>query len=67
MGRRGTWEFVQVLRLLETFNQQEAHAAVGDAIRLGAISFDAVKHPVLCGVSDGPDIQTNQRPGDVAF
>ena len=47
MGRRGKREFVQVLRLLETFSQQEVHAAARDAIRLGAISFDAVNHLVL--------------------
>ena len=48
MGRRGKREYVQVLRLLETFNQQEVHAAVKDAIHLGSLSFDAVKHLVLC-------------------
>ena len=48
MGRRGKREYVQVLRLLETFSQQEVAAAVKDALRLGAISFDAVKHLVLC-------------------
>ena len=47
MGRRGKREFVQVLRLLETFSGQEAHAAVKDALRLGALSFDAVKHLVM--------------------
>ena len=47
MGRRGKREYVQVLRLLETFSQQELHTAVRDAIRLGAVSFDAVKHLVL--------------------
>ena len=36
MGRRGKREYVQVLRLLDTFSQQEVHAAVRDAIRLGA-------------------------------
>ena len=35
MGRLGKREFVQVLRLLETFSQQEVHHAVRDAIRLG--------------------------------
>ena len=54
MGRRGKREFVQVLRLLETFNQQEVHAAVKDALRLGAISFDAVKHLVLCQLEGRP-------------
>ena len=48
MGRRGKREFVQVLRLLETFRLEEVHSAVKDALRLGAISFDAVKHLVLC-------------------
>ena len=35
MGRRGKREYVQVLRLLETFSQQEVAAAAKDAIRLG--------------------------------
>ena len=48
MGRRGKREFVQVLRLLEIFTQQEVPEAAKDALRLGAISFDAVKHLVLC-------------------
>ena len=50
MGRRGKREFVQVLRLMETFSIDEVHQAVRDAIRLGALSFDAVKHLVLCGI-----------------
>ena len=48
MGRREKREFVQVLRLLETFSMSEVHAAIKDALRLGAVSFDAVKHLVLC-------------------
>ena len=48
MGRRGKREFVQVLRLLETFSMAEVDSAVKDALRLGALSFDAVKHLVLC-------------------
>ena len=54
MGRRGKREFVQVLRLLETFSQLEVHRAVRDAIRLGALSFDAVKHLVLCRLEGRP-------------
>ena len=54
MGRRGKREYVQVLRLLETFNQQEVHAAVKDAIHLGSLSFDAVKHLVLCQLEGRP-------------
>ena len=54
MGRRGKREFVQVLRLLEHFSQQEVHHAVKDALRLGAVSFDAVKHLVLCRMEGRP-------------
>ena len=54
MGRRGNREYVQVLRLLETFSQQKVAAAAKDAIRLGAISFDAVKHLVLCRLEGRP-------------
>ena len=54
MGRRGKREFVQVPRLMENFSQQEVHAAVRDALRLGALSFDAVKHLVLCRLEGRP-------------
>ena len=54
MGRRGKREFVQVLRLLETFSRQEVQAAIKDAIRLGSLSFDAVKHLVLCRLEGRP-------------
>jgi len=46
-GRR---EYVQVLRLLENLEMEEVHAAVRAALHLGAISFDAVKHLVLCRI-----------------
>ena len=54
MGRRGKREYVQVLRLLETFSRLEVHAAARDAIRLGALSFDAVKHLVVCSLEGRP-------------
>ena len=54
MGRRGKREFVQVLRLFEHFSPGEVHAAVRDALRLGALSFDAVKHLVLCRMEGRP-------------
>ena len=54
MGRRGKREFVQVLRLMENFRTQEVHEAVRDALRLGAISVDAVKHLVLCRIEGRP-------------
>ena len=54
MGPRGKREFVQVLRLLEGFKLEEVHAAVQDALRLGALSFDAVKHLALCRLEGRP-------------
>ena len=43
-----------MLRLFEHFSPGEVHAAVRDAIRLGALSFDAVKHLVLCRLEGRP-------------
>ena len=54
MGRRGKREFIQVLRLMEAFPQTAVVAAATDAIRLGAISFDAVKQLVLAGLEQRP-------------
>ncbi|MDZ4138566.1 MAG: IS21 family transposase [Erythrobacter sp.] len=51
MGRR---EYVQVLRLLETFGMEDLHAAVKRALKLGVVGFDAVKHLVLCRVEKRP-------------
>ena len=50
----GKREFVQVLRLLETFPMTAVHGAVRDALRLGAISYDAVKHLALCRIEHRP-------------
>ena len=47
-------EYVQVLRLLETFDLEVLHGAVKDALRLGAIGYDAVKHLVLCRIERRP-------------
>jgi len=54
MGKQGKREFVQVLRLMETFRPDEVAAAVGEAIARGAIGFDAVKHLVLCRIERRP-------------
>ena len=54
MIKAGRREYVQVLRLLETFELDDLHAAVKTALRLGAVGFDAVKHLVLCRVEKRP-------------
>ena len=54
MIRAGRREYVQVLRLLETFDLDDLHAAVKTALRMGTVGFDAVKHLVLCRVEKRP-------------
>ena len=54
LGKKGKREYVQTLRLLETFALPEVARAIDDALRLGAISFDAVKHLLLCRIERRP-------------
>jgi transposase len=54
LGKRGRREYVQVLRLLETFSLAEVGAGVRQALGLPAISFDAIKHLVLCAIEQRP-------------
>jgi len=54
MGKAGKREYVQVLRLQESFPRQEIEAAIHQAIKLGAIGYDAVKHLVLCRIERRP-------------
>ena len=54
MGKRGKREFVQVLRLLETFRRDDVVAGIREAMARGAIGFDAVKHLVLCRIERRP-------------
>ena len=54
MGNRGKKEFIQILRLMEVFEEAIVAAAVVDAMRLGAIGFDAVKQLVLARIERRP-------------
>jgi len=54
LNKRGRREFIQLLRLLETFSLAEVTAAIRQAFQLQAISFDAVKHLVLCAIEQRP-------------
>ena len=54
LGKAGKREYVQVLRLLETFRLEDVHDAIREALRLGAIGYDAVKHLVLCRIERRP-------------
>ena len=59
MIKAGRRAYVQVLRLLETFEMADLQVAVKNALRMGAIGFDAVKHLVLC--------QIEKRPGKTSI
>ncbi len=54
LSKGGKREYVQVLRLLETFSIQDVEWAILDALHLGTISFDAVKHLLLCRIERRP-------------
>ena len=54
LKKHGSREYVQVLRLLETFDLPEVTYAVEQALRLGALSFDAVRHLLLCRIERRP-------------
>ena len=54
MGKAGKREYVQVLRLMETFRASDVEAAVREALKLGAIGVDAVKHLLLCRIERRP-------------
>jgi hypothetical protein len=47
-------EYIQVLRLLEIFPLAEVTASVEHALMLNTISFDAVRHLVLCRIEQRP-------------
>ena len=54
LKKNGRREYVQVLRLLETFSLPEVERAIEDALHMGTIGFDAVKHLLLCRIERRP-------------
>ena len=54
MGNRGKREFIQVLRLMEAAPKDVVAFAATEAIRLGAIGFDAVKQITLARIERRP-------------
>jgi len=54
MGKKGKREFVQVLRLLETFQMMDVETGIKSALDRGTIGFDAIKHLVLCRIERRP-------------
>jgi hypothetical protein len=66
LKKHGSREYVQVLRLMETFAINEVTHAIEDALKLGTISFDAVRHLLLCRIERRPprlDMDTLPRFG----
>jgi hypothetical protein len=64
MGNRGKRELIQALRLMEVFPEPVVATAAMDAIRIGAVSFDAVKQLVIAKVERRP---AKLDPGDFPY
>lgn len=54
MGNKGKREFIQVLRLMEVFDEDLVASAVAQAIKLGALSFDAIKQIAVARIEQRP-------------
>ena len=54
LAKAGAREYVGVLRLHEGFSATQVHDAVRTALRLGAISYDGVKHCLLAALDGRP-------------
>ena len=54
LGKNGKREYIQILRLMEHFPVEVVQRAAQEALRLQAISFDALKHLVLCSIEQRP-------------
>jgi hypothetical protein len=54
LKKHASREYIQVLRLFEHFAFEEVTAAVEQALALNAISFDAVRHLLLCRIERRP-------------
>jgi len=54
LNKHGSREYVQVLRLMETSRSRTWTCAIEDALLLGTIGFDAVKHFCSAASSDDP-------------
>jgi hypothetical protein len=54
LAKAGAREYVGVLRLHEAFSPTQVHDAVCTSLRLGAISYDGVKHCLLAALDGRP-------------
>jgi len=54
LAKAGARDYVGVLRLHEGFSTTQVHDAVRTALRLGAISYDGVKHCLLAALEGRP-------------
>lgn len=63
MGKKGKREYVQVLRLMETFTMDDVLVGIKQALSMAAIGYDAVKMLTLCGIEKcPPKLSTDSYP-----
>jgi hypothetical protein len=65
MGKKGKREFVQVLRLLETFQIVDVEAGVHSALEGGTIGIRVAHTSILAGLHLGPKGPPTQPEGRV--
>ena len=53
-GNKGKREYIQVLRLMDVFDEELVAASVAQAIKLGALSFDAIKQIAVARIERRP-------------
>jgi transposase len=53
-GKQGRREYVSILCLHNNFSPEQVHRGVLDALRLGAIAYDAVKHLIMAAIEQRP-------------
>jgi transposase len=53
-GKEGKREYVRVLRLLENGKLEELEGAIEDALNLGVVEFEVIRHLLLCKIDHRP-------------
>ena len=62
-GKEGKREYVRVLRLLETYSIEQLENGVTDALKLGVLNIESIKHLLLCRLDKRPlDLNMKEHP-----
>lgn len=65
MGIKGRREYIQVIRLLETFTMGQVEHAIIQAHQMGVIEVCAIKHILLRTIQECPEILDMSEHPDI--